>query len=117
MEGISGDLSSAAVPRMLPDYTETQLLERVQSGERFAVFVHTPFCGTCKLAERMIAIVATMDNIVPVVRANINFLPWVRRKWELTSVPCLLLFEQSRCIGKRYAFQSVDTVYRMLKIE
>ncbi len=99
------------------DYTEAQLLERVREGGRFAVFIHTPFCGTCKLADRMIAIVMTMDNTVPVVRANINFLPWVRRKWELTSVPCLLLFDNTQCVDKRYAFQSVDTVYRMLKVE
>lgn len=116
MEGVSGEGLPGST-QLLPDYSESQLLEHVRAGGRFAVLIHTPFCGTCKLAERMVAIVATMDNIVPIVRANINFLPWVRRKWEIASVPCLLLFDRGQCVDKRYAFQSVDTVYRMLKEE
>ena len=49
-----------------------------QADERaFAVFMYTPLCGTCKVTERMLDIIMTMQPSLPLVKCNINFLPQI----------------------------------------
>jgi hypothetical protein len=93
------------------------------------VFLHSPFCGTCHLAERMLDIAleaikaAPGDNTggnassdaTPVVhRCNVNVSPRLVQTWEVASVPCLIAAIGQDVLGRLYAFHSVDTVYEFL---
>lgn len=81
----------------------------------FALFLYTPFCGTCKLAERMLMIITETDPAIVMYKANINRLPSLAIDWKISSVPALLIIHQGEVTRQLYALQSVDYLYRVLK--
>lgn len=85
------------------------------SATPFALFVYTPMCGTCKVAERMLTIVQEALPQAPLFRVNINSSPALAERWQITSVPALLLIDQSGVFERHYALKSVGFVYERLK--
>ncbi|UKS29031.1 thioredoxin family protein [Paenibacillus sp. HWE-109] len=100
----------------MQDLTQQELLNRVNNLDdgAFAVFLYTPFCGTCKITERMLDIIMTMQPALPLVKSNINFLPQISREWQITSVPCIVILEAGKEKEMMYRMQSVDELYRRL---
>ncbi|MGO4271791.1 thioredoxin family protein [Paenibacillus sp. TAF58] len=100
----------------MQELTEQELLERVHRTQEssFAVFLYTPLCGTCKVTERMLDIILTMQPSLPIVKSNINFLPQITRKWQISSVPCIVILEQGKEKEYMYRMRSVDELYRRL---
>ncbi|GFZ88034.1 thioredoxin-like protein YusE [Paenibacillus marchantiophytorum] len=100
----------------MQDLTQQALLNRVNNLDdgAFAVFLYTPFCGTCKITERMLEIIMTMQPALPLVKSNINFLPQISREWQITSVPCIVILEAGKEKEMMYRMQSVDELYRRL---
>ena len=97
------------------ELSQQELLEIVsRQEESFAVFLYTPFCGTCKVTERMLEIIMTMRPSLPLYKSNINFLPQISREWQVASVPCIAIFEQGQDKQLIYRMQSVDELYRKL---
>lgn len=98
------------------DIDEKELLLREQDeGLRYAVFAYTPLCGTCKLASRMLGIVEQMLPNLELVQCNVNYAPkWVRAQ-EITSVPCLILYDKGLEKARTYSMKSVDELYGLLK--
>ncbi|GED54409.1 thioredoxin [Brevibacillus borstelensis] len=90
-------------------------LEDPGKGNPAVVFIYTPFCGTCKLGEKMLEIVGQTIPGLLIYRFNINTGPQFAQKWEIASVPGLLIFRHGRIVEKHFAFQSVDFLYRTLK--
>ncbi|WP_332693179.1 thioredoxin family protein [Halalkalibacter lacteus] len=79
------------------------------------VFVYTPLCGTCMLAERMVRVVETAFETLPIFSLNINHSPAFAQKWKIKSVPCLLLFQKGLGVERVYAFQSIGYVHNVVK--
>ncbi|WP_332630200.1 thioredoxin family protein [Halalkalibacter flavus] len=79
------------------------------------VFVYTPLCGTCKLAEKMVAVVDSTLESLPIYSLNINHSPAFAQKWKIKSVPCLLLFQKGLGVERIYAFQSIGFIHDVLK--
>ncbi len=67
---------------------EKQLLEELwRKGEPLAVFLHTPFCGTCKVARRMLEVA---EHLLPeglLAEADVNMTPTVVEQYKIRSVP------------------------------
>ncbi|WP_246946120.1 thioredoxin family protein [Bacillus pinisoli] len=89
--------------------------DQLKGTDRVALFLYTPLCGTCKVAERMLHVVENLVTEYPIRKINLNYFPDLAAKWEIQSVPCLLLFEKGEMTKRIYAFQSVDYLYRELK--
>jgi thioredoxin-like negative regulator of GroEL len=79
------------------------------------VFVYTPLCGTCKLAEKMLLVVQSSFKALPIYSLNINHSPLFAQKWRIKSVPCLLVFQKGLGVERIYAFQSIGYVHKVLK--
>ena len=76
---------------------EKQLLEELWSkGKPLAVFLHTPFCGTCKVARRMLEVTEYMLPEGLLAEADVNMLPKVVDQYKIRSVPALLLATEDR---------------------
>lgn len=73
----------------------------------FALFVHTPLCGTCQAARKMLEVVAELIPEWTVVAANLNFMPGLAERWRIESVPCLLALDRSGTWHKWYRIGSV----------
>ncbi|WP_010273510.1 thioredoxin family protein [Paenibacillus senegalensis] len=85
------------------------------SGRTAVVFFHTPFCGTCRLAERMLHVAETALSGLPFFKCNINFAPELVRRYEIRSVPCIAIVSEGRLTDMLYRMQAVDELYRFLK--
>ncbi|WP_171681903.1 thioredoxin family protein [Paenibacillus planticolens] len=99
----------------MKELSQQELLDCAHNQETaFAVFLFTPFCGTCKVTERMLDVIMTMQPNLPLYKSNINFLPQISREWQITSVPCIVIFEPGKERQLLYRMQSVDELYRNL---
>lgn len=83
----------------------------------FAIFVHTPLCGTCKAARRMLAVAAEIVPEVLLMSANINVMPDLAQKFQIESVPCLLVKRKNGSWTKQYRFPSVTELVERLRSE
>jgi hypothetical protein len=79
-----------------------------------AYFFYTPFCGTCKVAQKMCTVAMEALPGTDMYACNVNFFPKYVQKWTIESVPCLIIARGGVVLNKVYAFESVDKVYRLL---
>ena len=94
---------------------EASLLEKINSSNgKLAVFIYTPFCGTCSVGERMLEIADLTGVSVPLYKLNINYAPKLREDWQISSVPCIALIDNGQPILKEYVMRSVDHIYKLL---
>ncbi|MBM7661467.1 thioredoxin-like negative regulator of GroEL [Bacillus mesophilus] len=87
----------------------------IMKHKELALFLFTPICGTCKLAEKMLTVIQELLPDFPIKKVNLNYTPELASEWEIQSVPCLLLFKHGVLIKKIFAFQSVDYLYKEIK--
>ncbi|WEK55825.1 MAG: thioredoxin family protein [Candidatus Cohnella colombiensis] len=83
----------------------------------FAVFVHTPLCGTCAVAKRMLTVVEQMQVEIPIFTANLNVMPSMAQHFQIESVPCLLMKRRDGSWSKLYRFSSVPDIIAYLEQE
>ncbi|SDK07134.1 thioredoxin family protein [Sediminibacillus albus] len=83
-------------------------LEGMKNG---LVFIHTPFCGTCQLARKMLLTVESMEENNLFYDMNASLYPNYMQDNQIESVPCLLIFHEGEIKEKVYAFQSVTNIY------
>lgn len=83
----------------------------------FAVFIHTPLCGTCKAARRMLAVATEIVTDFPIMAANLNLMPDIAGQFQIESVPCLLFKRKDGTWHKQYRFPSVTDLVERLRIE
>jgi len=99
----------------MEEWTQKELLLHAEQTDTvFAAFLFTPLCGTCKLAERMLEIIITMQPTLPLYKSNINFLPQLSQEWQIQSVPCIIIKEAGKEKRMIYRMQAVDELYRQL---
>ncbi|WP_026569553.1 MULTISPECIES: thioredoxin family protein [Sediminibacillus] len=71
------------------------------------VFIHTPFCGTCKMAEKMLLVLEQIEEASLFHEMNASLFPGFMQSFHIESVPCLLIVENGRVQEKIYAFHSL----------
>lgn len=79
------------------------------------IFVHTPFCATCQLAERMLSIIEEADQVQSFYRMNASFFPEFMKQNQVQSVPALLLVKAGVVLDRLYAFESVTKLHNVLE--
>lgn len=99
----------------MEEWTQDDFLKKLTDQQQGVLFLYTPFCGTCQLAERMLLIVKELLPGFPFGKANLNFAPELARQFKIESVPCLLIFKRGKIAEKIYAFHSVSHLYERLK--
>ncbi|WP_373231514.1 thioredoxin family protein [Cohnella sp.] len=83
----------------------------------FALFVHTPLCGTCKAVRRMLEVATEIVPDIPIMAANVNHMPDMAQKFQIESVPCLMFKRKDGTWHKQYRFPSVTELVDRLRIE
>ncbi|MFX3635865.1 MAG: thioredoxin family protein [Candidatus Pristimantibacillus sp.] len=89
-------------------------LNRIGKGND-AILFSTPFCGTCKVAEKMLEVVEAAQVPTTIYKMNMNYSPKLREAWKITSVPCLVLLKDGKPLRFEYAMRSVDYLYQIMK--
>ncbi|WCK55296.1 thioredoxin family protein [Aneurinibacillus sp. Ricciae_BoGa-3] len=93
-----------------------QVEAKVNNPEgNWALYLYTPMCGTCAVAEKMLEIVLATTPDIPLFKSDVNYIAELARSWKVESVPCLMLFETGRLRDKIYAMESVVKLHSLLK--
>lgn len=100
----------------MEEITGKQLEMELQQREPvIAVFIHTPLCGTCKVAKKMVEVASASVPYLPVYSININQSPTFAQKWKVESVPGLFLYQKGLNVERIYAFHSVSSIHTLFK--
>lgn len=99
----------------MEEWTKDEFFKRLENKDQGAYFLYTPFCGTCQLAGKMLAVVQELLPNMPIGKGNLNFLPDLAQQLKIESVPCLLIFKDGNIVERIYAFHSVPYLYERLK--
>lgn len=96
-------------------WTEALFLKKFEQGKKGVLFLYTPMCGTCHVAERMINIIDKLFPKMTIGKMDLNFYPEIANRFRIESVPCLLLFHKQTIVNKLYAFHSVPYLYQVMQ--
>ena len=86
--------------------TKEILVER----ENFILFIHTPFCGTCHVAQGMLNQIEKTLNESYFYDMNGSLFPEFLQDEKIKSVPCLLIKVDGQVKKKIYAFHSIANI-------
>ncbi|MFC5541846.1 MAG: thioredoxin family protein [Bacilli bacterium] len=100
----------------MEEWTIETWKEKAKNHEVTALYLYTPFCGTCKVASKMLEVVEVLLPQIPIGKANINFLEDFAFEQQIESVPCLLITKNGKEHEKVYAFESVQNLYEKLRL-
>ncbi|QHA93229.1 thioredoxin family protein [Bacillus sp. N1-1] len=99
----------------MQEITDEVSIKELLQKEGSIIFFYTPFCQTCKIAERMLHIVTEAKEMNAVVyMCNLNYFPWVAEVLGIQSVPALTViggYDENRTL---FAFESVVTIDKFL---
>lgn len=98
----------------LKDINYSQLIQLYENHKLVVALAHTPTCGTCVLAKKMLFIIGETLKHIPIVQINLNYHSELAQKEEILSVPCILVFEAGVCVEKIYAIESVPHLYKKI---
>lgn len=99
----------------MQEITDEALLRKYLQTEGSILFFYTPFCQTCKIAERMLHIVTEAKEMeATVFTCNLNYFPWVAETLGIQSVPALTVIGGNDGDRTLFAFESVIKVDEFL---
>ncbi|GAA0326927.1 thioredoxin family protein [Bacillus carboniphilus] len=81
----------------------------------YFLYLYTPMCGTCHLAEKMLTVIDELDPSMSIGKTDINYIPEFAELAEIESVPCLVFIKDKTIHQKLYAFQSVPHLLEKMK--
>ncbi|WP_438448340.1 thioredoxin family protein [Gorillibacterium sp. sgz5001074] len=93
------------------ELTGVEVEAAARRGEVFAVFFHTPTCGTCKLTARMLEAVELLLPGLAFYSCNVNLAPGLVRSWQIRSVPCAGFVRDGGPLELRYRIGGADELY------
>ena len=79
------------------------------------VLVYTNMCGTCERAKVMLNVVSETIKDVQFVQINANLNPSIISDYNITSIPCFLMFKEGKLVDQFYAFHSVTYLFNKIK--
>ncbi|UOY90999.1 thioredoxin family protein [Ectobacillus sp. JY-23] len=97
------------------EWTEQEAMKRANEPSKTVLYAHTPLCGTCQLAKKMLTVVEAALPSLEIGMVDLNYAPVLARTYEIESVPCLLVLHEGKVYKQIYAFRSVDYLYHELK--
>jgi len=99
----------------LEEWGPSELRHHLDQGDSFLLFLFTPFCGTCRFAERMLSIVEHLHGDKRFVKSDVQYVPELVRRWKISSVPCLVFVKDGEAERTMFAFHSVDHLHAEIK--
>ncbi|MFG6116985.1 thioredoxin family protein [Halobacillus sp. MO56] len=88
--------------------------ETLQKEKRALIFIHSPFCGTCHMARKMLDTIEAMWKQDLFFELNASIHPAFMQEYQIKSVPCLLILTDGKIKEKIYAFRSVTYMQRVV---
>lgn len=99
----------------MQEWSRKMISEALAGDQVSLIYLYTPLCGTCQVAGKMMTVIKELLPNLRIGKTDLNYMPDVAEKWEIESVPCLLIFKNGMLEEKVYAFQSVPYLLNKIK--
>lgn len=99
----------------MEEWTKSEMETFLEEKRTGYLYFYTPMCGTCQVAGKMLTVIDQLLPEIPSGKADLNYLPEMAERFEIESVPCLIVLNKGEPLEKIYAFQSVPYLYEKLK--
>ncbi|WLV23901.1 thioredoxin family protein [Aciduricibacillus chroicocephali] len=91
-----------------------EIIQNELNDKDLLLFIHSPFCGTCHVAEGMLRqIETTLDKDI-FFHMNASLHESFMYEHKIESVPCLFIRENGETRKKVYAFHSIANILSIL---
>ena len=98
----------------------SELIQEIQSEEEFAnttksgvvlIDFSAPWCGPCRMQVPILQKLATeLGDKVKIVKINVDDLPGIAQKFEVSSIPTLILFKNGTTANRFVGVQQETTL-------
>jgi len=82
----------------MTELTSKQVLEKIESGDKFLLDYYAVWCGPCRVLKQNLATIEDQLNL-PVYTYNIDSDPNFTRQSGVRSVPTLKLYNQGEVVN------------------
>ncbi|WP_246065327.1 thioredoxin family protein [Allobacillus salarius] len=86
----------------------------VKKKQYHILFINSPFCGTCKVAKRMLLYIEDTLEDSKFYELNGLTAPDFLQQYSIMSVPCLMVFKDGQPVDRIYTFHSVPYLLKEL---
>ena len=91
-----------------------EITKDVLQEDSYLIYIHTPFCGTCRMANSFLRQIELAHDQEIFYSMNASLYPEFMQDQKIESVPCLLIKNENEIKEKVYTFHSVPHIYTYL---
>lgn len=95
-------------------YLQVTTANEIEKMEDFLLFIYSPFCGTCHVARSFLEKIEKTHQKTIFYEMNASLYPKFMQKYQIESVPCLLIQSNDEIKEKIYTFYSIPNIYQYL---
>ena len=88
--------------------------EVLNSDKKVLVDFNADWCGPCKMIKPMIEEIAESDDEIKVVSINIDDEDELSEKYNVSSIPCLIIFDKGKEIKRNVGLISKDEIESLM---
>ena len=89
--------------------------EALAAGEPVLVDFYADWCGPCKMLSPVVDEIAGEVSGCKVVKLNVDEAPNVAARYNVMSIPTLMVFRQGEAVDRSVGVQSKQHILNMLK--
>ncbi|MBR1413809.1 MAG: thioredoxin [Bacilli bacterium] len=97
------------------EVNNNNFLEEVINSEKIVLAdFNAEWCGPCKMLKPIIDEIANENDNVKIVSINVDEEDELSEKYDISSIPCLVVFKDGKEINRSIGLKSKDEILGML---
>lgn len=89
--------------------------EVLKSEQKVLVDFNASWCGPCAMLKPIIEEIAASNDKVKIVSVDMDEQEELAEKYEVSSIPCLILFEKGEEVKRKIGLMSKKAIEKMIR--